>query len=221
MPTRNDSAVMPDVGALMLSYARIGLTDWNTTDRGLKDRARKCLGHYLAEDEGLVGTTLGARGLDRSKLRFIPMPTRNVKRDVERCFFVPIRQFSEGRLSLTLELFLLVRGEDCLGLRLEPANAAGESHDYAHVQMSRSLLGDALIVPTPGWIPESYPAFPSASSEPLDMVLFMMTAIHGHSSGVVSLLVDIFQAESRPLDGKRCIARLRALLGLDLQADQL
>lgn len=200
----------------MLSYAKLGLGDWEGADLPLKNRARRCLSGLLVEDDGQLGVTLGARGVDMEKLKFIPMPTRNIVRDVDRGFFVPIQRFDGGTPDpiLTLELVLLVRQEHCLGLRLEPAHPSGQSHDYGHIQMSREVLG--LAIATPAWIPVSYPAFPSSTSEPLDMFLFMMTAIHGHSGegGVLEMLADIFRARSRPRDARECADRLRTLLGL-------
>lgn len=206
--------MITSVGELMLSYAKLGLGDWRAADPLLKTRARKCLSGLLAEDDGQLGVTLGARGAAMEKLKFIPMPTRNVIRDVERGFFVPLQRLEGGETILTLYLVFLVRHEHCLSLRLEAAHATGQSHDYGHIQMTRDVLG--LIIPTPDWIPVSYPAFPSSTSDPVDMVLFMMTAVHGHSGagGVLEMLTDIFRARSRPNDARECADRLTALLGL-------
>jgi len=48
----------------------------------------------------------------------------------------------------------------------------------------------------PQWVPDSYPAFPIRSSEPLRMFLSMATSIHGYERGMIPLLQDVF--ENRP-----------------------
>ena len=121
---------------------------------------------------------------------------------IEFCFFMP-RTINDcyNHEQVAFDLFLLVKGENNLALRFEPADEVGYSHSYAHVQLCRKVgKGSSEFIPkgVPNWVPDSYPAFPLPSSEPLKLFLSMATALHGRSGGIDKVLREIFQKAGRP-----------------------
>jgi hypothetical protein len=203
-----------DFEGLMRNYARRGIADWKdikSTPRELRDRARDCLGLGIAQDEPqafvTISTTFDGTNLDR--LRFIPMPKLPSRPGIDRCFFLPVRRrWPGGQETVVFELFLLVAQKNCLAFRFEPKHRRGDAHIYGHVQLCRTLSRPVTGVPP--WLPDKYPAFPTSVSEPLGGFLCMATAVHGHGTGVVPILEEIFQG--RPFELARYIDELKKVL---------
>lgn len=202
---------------LMELYARRGVADWKTADSRLRKRAGECLAatQIAAREEDAIDTIKTFyTGKNVNDLSFIPMPKPG-KNPIERCFFLPIRERKpDGTETLALELLVLVARKDCLAFRFEPAHHATSRHGYGHLQMNRKMVkGSIPIVGIPSWLPDSYPAFPISTSDPLKTFLAMATAVHGYASGgLPDLIVDIFQKASRASDSAIYIAELRLFL---------
>jgi hypothetical protein len=180
---------------LMRLYARRGIADWKTAPTELRGRAARCLGTAIAENEAEANVSIYTLYDEKnaSRLRFIPMP-KHPTGGIERCFFIPVRELqSGGKETVAFELFLLVARTDCLAFRFEPAHAARSVHNYAHVQFSRKMLRKTIDVKgVPEWLPDSYPAFPTLTAEPVGAFLCMVTAVHGYKNGCTAVLQDIF-----------------------------
>ena len=101
---------------------------------------------------------------------------------------------------MAFDLFLFVKEQNCLAFRFEPPDKPNWSHNYPHVQLSRDLL-HRTVKPKgiPSWLPDSYPAFPLPSSDPLKMFLSLVTAVHGRHKGFESILVEMFQTAGRSI----------------------
>ena len=209
-----------DLLEFMSLYARLGIADWQKAPAELRKRAAQCLGSEIADNDAEAAVTIQTiydeNNADR--LRFIPMPKRP-KAGIERCFFLPIRQFIKGgTLTASFDLFLLVAGRNCLAFRFEPAHAPSSAHGYNHVQMSQKLLRKTVVANTLSWLPDTYPAFPLhvATSDPLRMFLSLTTAVHGYgrsyASGMSVLLQDIFQAAGRAPEAPAYLSVLNSVL---------
>jgi hypothetical protein len=150
------------------------------------------LGNNLAEDEPEASNTIHAiRGGTRKQL-FIPMPTI-YHTGIEQCFFLPIREAND---KTSFDLLLLCEANNCLGFRFEPAQLG--THDYGHIQLNRKMLGQTLPVEgLPDWVPESYPAFPLRTSDPVEMFLSMATSVHGYRRGMSELLRDVLNEPAK------------------------
>lgn len=195
----------PNVVDLMELYAKKGVDYWlgKETPQALRTRAEGRLGGptQIANDEDDAVKTIGTffDGTNASQLSFIPMP--KCGKGIDRCFFLPVRRKTPtGTEEMSFELLLLVQGKKCLAFRFEPAHSVRGRHGYGHVQMSKKMLkGNIELNEVLGWLPDSYPAFPISSSDPLKMFLAMTTAIHGYESpgGLRHLLIEIFQEASR------------------------
>ena len=205
----------PDLFDLMEQYALRGLDDWrNNTGEDLQRRARECLGMAIADTDWEVRMLIrnACNGGAIGQQKFIPMPNHRHE-GIERCFFLPIREHGDENIKMAFDLFLLVDEENCLAFRFEPADPPEQSHNYGHVQLSRRLLR-RTIEPSgiPSWLPDSYPAFPVPSSDPLKMFLSMATAVHGYAGGIESVLQDLFQKASRPGDAAPYVGVLQEML---------
>jgi hypothetical protein len=205
-----------DLIDLMKLYARRGVEDWNTACGELRGRAAKCLGTGIAEkyDQARVTIDTVYNALNANQLSFIPMPKLS-KGKIDRCFFLPVREYDGVQETVAFELFLLVARTDCLAFRFEPAHRLPSTrHGYGHVQMSRTMLRKTIQVHgVPGWLPDSYPAFPLSTSDPLKMFLAMATAVHGYASGgLADLLTDIFQKAGRAVDSAGYLKELKEML---------
>jgi hypothetical protein len=189
----------PDLVDLMGLYARRGIADWKKAPAELRNRALVCLGPTIAdsEAEALIAIRTFYSAATPKPHKFIPMP-KHPKGGVERCFFLPIREAQpNGQVRTAFELFLLVARKDCLAFRFEPADPPNSAHGYGHVQLSRNMVKKTVEVRgVPSWLPDSYPAFAIATSDPLRMFLMMATAVHGYSGGIVTVLQDVFQKAS-------------------------
>lgn len=187
---------------LMRLYARRGIADWKTAPHELRGRASRCLGTAIAENEAEANVTIYTKydPTRVSQMRFIPMP-KHPKKGIERCFFLPLREVEAGgNETVGFELFVLVARTDCLAFRFEPAHKPPSVHNYGHVQLSRKMVRRTIEVKgIPVWLPDSYPAFPILTSEPLKAFLCMVTAVHGYEDGCTSVLQDIFAGRSAEL----------------------
>lgn len=204
----------PDLMELLHLYARRGIADWAGAPAELKKRAVECLGTDIAENEAEAGVTLSTmyNGRNMNRLRFIPMP-KHPRGGAERSFFAPIReQGRAGTDRVAFDLFVLVGSKNCLAFRFEPGHPLPSAHSYGHVQMSRMVLRRTVVTKSLPWLPDTYPAFPLLTSEPLRMFLSMATAVHGYSTGLVTLLRDIFQAEGRIRELGGYLELLRGML---------
>jgi len=191
-----------DFEELMRLYARRGIADWKAAPQELRGRALRCLGTAIAENETEANVTIYTKydPTRVNQMRFIPMP-KHPKKGIERCFFLPIREVqSGGKEAVAFELFVLVARTDCLAFRFEPAHKLPSVHNYGHVQMSRKMLRKTIEVKgIPDWLPDSYPAFPILTSEPLRAFLCMVTAVHGYENGCTAVLQDIFAGRASEL----------------------
>lgn len=201
---KRDSPMSLDYVDLMKLYARQGIAHWNSAPWDLQTRARKCLGFGIAEKYEQARVTIDTiyNSRNANQLSFIPMPKLS-KGGIDRCFFLPIRAYDGAEVTVAFELFLLVRRTDCLAFRFEPAHRRPSTrHGYGHVQMSRKMLRRTIEVQgIPEWLPDSYPAFPMSTSNPLKMFLAMATAVHGYADGgLEDLLGEMFQAAGRAIE---------------------
>lgn len=168
---------------LMKEYALHGIRQWRDVDLDLRNRANMCLGNRVVDTEPELHYQIGRP----SHKKFFPMPRGSYRSDLKYCFFR-----TENGISFLL--YILVNDTNSLILRFEPADEPGWNHDYAHVQFCREDLGGGIVpLGIPDWIPDSYPAFPLPSSEPLKLFLSMITAVHGRSNGIQNIFREIFQ----------------------------
>lgn len=203
-----------DVEELMKRYAMHGIAHWghNTPDH-VKQRAAIALSSSnIAENDHEVQQTI--KTLNAAARKFIPMPRIN-HAGILSCFFLPIRTANGENVRFAFDLFLLVDNENCLGFRFEPADSPDYAHAYGHVQMNCKMLGGSLTVNgIPQWLPDSYPAFPICSSDPLQMFLSMTTSVHGYGSayadGMRGILLEIFQ--NHPLDAAKYLEKMNGFL---------
>ena len=182
----------PDLYELMKRYAAVGFEDWNATNGATRKRAQVCLQYQILESE---------HHITRTPAKFLPMPKLRGK-GIDFGFFMPRTINYHGHEKLAFDLFLLVSGSKNLAFRFEPADNPNRSHNYAHIQFCRKFRrGHSEFKPIglPQWLPDSYPAFPLPSSEPLDLFLFMATALHGRRGGIDAILKEIFQKAGRTL----------------------
>lgn len=201
-----------EIHELMSLYARRGLEEWGRRDDVRRRAERLLTPKRIASNRGELDFSLTPHRIS-DRLMLLPMPSLPT-RDFECCLFAPIHQTADdGGLNYSFDLWLLISGEECLAFRFEPAHPDGEAHDYSHVQFSRRLLRGHLDARVPSWLPHSYPAFPATASDPVHMFLYMLTSVHGHSGGILKLLVEIFQAEGKPQHVKPYLEALQRLLG--------
>lgn len=220
-----------DVWDLMELYARRGVDDWIRANADLRRRAGDCfLATQIATSHREAIDTINAvfngpiRDGDAASLAharslsFIPMPKPG-RHQIERCFFLPVREKIGGKEKVSFDLALLVSGRNCLAFRFEPADPPTWRHGYGHLQMNQKMLkkmislGGTPGVGVPTWIPDSYPAFPISTSNRLRMFLAMGTAVHGYANrGFADLLVDIFQTAGRTADSTAYLAELALFL---------
>jgi len=191
-----------DYMELMRLYARRGIADWKIASHELRIRAFRCLGTAIADHEAEANVTINTlfNGQNANQLRFIPMPKRP-KKGIDRCFFLPLREMQQGgAVTVAFELFVLVARTDCLAFRFEPAHKASV-HNYGHVQLSRKMLRKTIDVKgIPEWVPDSHPAFPILTSEPLRVFLCMVTAVHGYDDGCTEILREMFDGRAGELN---------------------
>ena len=199
---------------LMKLYSRRGLADWKKTPHPLRKRARKHLTYAgIAEDQAQATIAINTiwNQNNTSRIKFIPMPKRS-KNAFERCFFLPIREITaNGCQSMGFELFVLVDESNCLAFRYEAAHP-GSIHDYGHVQLTKRVKKRTAPTEIPSWIPDSYPAFPIGTSDPLNVFLAMAVSVHGYSGGFLEVLQEVLQTASRAREMRFYVKRLRVML---------
>lgn len=204
-----------DLDELMKLYARRGVDEWwRDASAELRKRAPLCLGMGIADDYDQASVAIRATyaGVVNSRFRYIPMPRFPKNPGIDWAFFLPIREAGHnGRVSF--DLFLIVNGRNCIGFRFEPAHPGLTLHGYGHVQACKAMLRSSLPLATlPPWLPDRYPAFAIATSNPLRMFLSMVTAMHGYQGGTTRIILEIFQAASRTRDANLYLNELDALL---------
>jgi len=200
---------------LMKPYVQRGVADWRDAPAPIRQRALVCLANKIAdkEHEALEAIEKFRNGVVLVQPRFIPMPNIQ-KKETHYFFFLPFGKSDEnGDIRAYFDLVVLVEDQKCLGFRFEPADLPDRAHGYGHVQLCHSMLGGSIKVPgIPEWLPDSYPAFSIATSDPLRMFLSMATAAHGHHGGVTQILKEIFQ--DRPIAISSYLNTLKSTLGL-------
>ena len=175
------------LSVLMKEYALQGLRDWQGADPKLRNRAKTCLGNKIVGEEDEFNYEIFKTSHDK----FFPMPKGMNEKELKYCFFR-----TNGKKSF--ELFILVKESTSLAFRFEPADAPEWRHNYAHVQFCRKMEGKQICpAEIPSWIPDSYPAFPLPSSDPLKLFLSMLTSVHGRSDGIEKIFREIFQKASQ------------------------
>lgn len=199
-----------DLTDLMKLYARRGIQDWNASRPQVRQQASAVLKNKIATNEWEAFRTINAnlKGGADERCMFIPMPTVN-HGGIQSCFFIPIRVPGNG--GTAFDLLLLVDDENGLGFRFEPADPPTMSHSYGHVQMNRMMFRRSIEVASiPRWLPDSYPAFPIRSSDPLHLFLMMATSVHGYGDGMIRVLKEVFV--NRPIDTARYLETLKECL---------
>jgi hypothetical protein len=78
--------------------------------------------------------------------------------------------------------------------------------------MSQQLLRRTITTAVPSWLPNKYPAFPLSTTDPLKVFLAMITAIHGYTGGVVSVLQEIFWRAGRAQETLLYLDALKKML---------
>lgn len=172
---------------LLKEYALLGVKDWHKADGELQAHARKCLENQIIDSDWEFWQQVNQPAQDL----FLPMPRRSEAKQLEFCFF-------RVRNDASFELFVLVDRENSLAFRFEPADEDAFRHNYPHVQFCARLQKRELRPGgVPGWLPESYPAFPLPYSDPMGLFLAMLTSIHGRAGGLDQILREIFQQASK------------------------
>jgi len=217
-----------DLESLMKRYAMSGLDFWeNDVSSGEQQRARRCLGQdVIAEIEEDVNEVVYSRSNRHNPhlVRYIPMP--GPVRNVDHAFFRPIRTYpSKDIVKTSFSLFLIVtqreetgdqsggisevpprplRKKDmCLAFRWELPEEGSNTHGYAHIQFCRNMAKNGPDHRgIPDWMPESYPAIPIGTSDPVKMFLSLAMSVHGidlkndpATLGLGRILVNAFKNE--------------------------
>ena len=206
---------MVDVGAdllsdLMLQYALEGLHDWKqNTDEEVRNQARKLLSHRIFSNDGELRSGMAQPRPDK----FFPIPRFGYKSEILFCCFLPRAQQPGVLDRFSFVLFLMLKNDNSLVFRFEPAEESGYRHNYPHVQLCQNVIGmnpPPMGVPT--FIPERDPAFPLPSSNPLKLFLSMATAVHGRSGGVEKLIRTIFAKGSAVSASQKYFKALNEML---------
>jgi len=206
------SILSDELRGLLLPYSRAGVGEWRRAKDLLQRTVRNILGQkWIAEGVAEAENALARAGRG-SPEKLIPMPLGPGRVRFARAFFSPLVTDGGGSTRLAFEVVVIVAKKQALAYRFEPPHRDG-THTYAHVQMSREVLGRILNVEgVPSWLPTSYPAHPLPSHDPLGLFLCMLTSMHGYRGGSQQIIRDVLLAESRSADVSRYIARLDALL---------
>lgn len=180
---------------LMERHGDLGIKWWKSkVKQSHRNEIARRLGCKIAEQIHDVRLTIGSSYSEntRSELRFIPMVTN--ASGIEYAFFLPIREHGSNGISrLSFDLYLVVDDVNSLGFRWEPADTEDSRHCYGHVQMCKKLIRKN-IEPSgiPSWIPDSFPAIPISTTDPLQMFLSLTTSVHGFGGGLLSELRAMF-----------------------------
>ncbi len=197
----------------MEAYALLGFSEWNNETDLIQKRERLRLKQKVVANEWALRAQIRNvtnTNFDGDATSF--MPIRRCRHDgINRCFFLPRRVGNDGSLAFDLVFFVTQHEE--LAFRFEPADPPDYSHNYPHVQFSRMVAGRRVKLDgVPCWIPDSYPAFPLPSSEPLRLFLAMLVTVHGRSGGAEKVIRDMFQRANRPRLAVGYLQTLREML---------
>ena len=88
-----------------------------------------------------------------------------------------------------------------LGLRYETPED-GDNHNYYHAQPCRSMAASRTPVAEALPIPDRYPAFPLAATSSVDLLLCLVTSIHG-MNGLTGLRTNVLNSET--MRGNECL----------------
>lgn len=187
---------------LLLAYARLGVRDWNSQPRNIKNFKERKLGVHIASNENIaeraVVSPFVANSSGSDSLKLIPMPQK--QKSVYAAFFAPwlSRQGSKDQQNLAFDLVVLTQQGPTMAFRFEPASTYPNStHGYDHVQLNESLgqrqvsLDYAITN-----LPTTYPAFPIPSKEPVTRFLSMVVSIHGFPCGTNSVIQTALNGRS-------------------------
>jgi len=175
--------------SLVKAYARLGIEDWKSADRGTKGKTVRLLGHHRLVDDPQQSDNAILRAVrgQNSQILFFPTPKKNWEAHVEQCLF-SLRRVDDDHAAFNL--LLLCHNGRWLGFRFEPPDDFG-THRYSHVQMCRKIKSEHAGNEVDGlvdWVPDHYPAFPVRGSDSLQMFLSLVTSIHGYPGGVDEVL---------------------------------
>jgi hypothetical protein len=184
--------VTDDVISLLKAYARRGIEDWKSVEKGTSDKTLSLLGyHRLVQNPQQSDNAIPqAISGQNARMLFFPMPNKNQGKHIDQCLF-SVRRVDDNRASF--DLLLLCHNGKWLGFRFEPRDDNG-SHGYSHVQMSRKVKSNDASEEIGGlvdWVPDHYPAFPVRGSNPLQMFLSLVTSIHGYPGGIDEVLREL------------------------------
>ena len=202
------------VQKVVLEYAKLGIEEWNGANSDVKRRARAFLGYDIAEEEWNIAAMF--KGADGS---FIPMPRGPEQGQLEWSFFWFTGAWFDDTPRITFNLYILVReAKEGLAFRFEPQGLG--THNYGHFQFSVKIGPQTAKTLTPGWLPDSYPAFPCGVSDPMGLFLYMATSIHGYKGGFEEILADMLKKNFiSPSQYGWCSKELNRLLGLTPETD--
>lgn len=190
--------MLKELQEVLRLYAAKGVGDWQSARGELKTRAKSCLPMTIAEDEKDLHTALNTYFNKKNppNLSLIPMPDKGAK-GIDRAFFVPIIEQTEGQPCVAFDLVLLVHQRNVFAFRFESAHSES-NHDYAHAQISRRLVRKTIpICSCPTWWPDAYPAFPFVADTPLRLFLAMAISVHGNTHGMRPLLRNLLVQANR------------------------
>lgn len=202
--------------ALMRLYALRGVNQWTQpANYNLRQTAKRSILDGIVENEAGVGQVVS-----KGAPKFLPMmelPGRK-RAGYEWCFFLPL---SQGGQLVSLVLLWLAQqggssaGQTALAFRFERDRETESRHRYWHMQLTRKIKvpggKDIDVKRLPGWLPDSYPAFPVPGESCLDMFLAMLTAVHGYPNGVEDVIKGLWQRASQPQEARFYLKRLKAM----------
>lgn len=196
---------------LILAYAKRGREEWARAPDEVRESALNCLGNRIAKSDAEVSKALSLAyySSDAKCRMLLPMPKPS---KLDWAFFVPIREGGDAATPKhSFHVCLLVKDENCLGLRFEFGHEPDSSHDYSHVQLSRDIVrGGFQIGGVPNWLPDSYPAIPVRARDSLEMFLCVCVSVHGFSgdSGMKQTFRELSQQLARPNLASALVERL-------------
>lgn len=196
-----------EINQLMRRYAWKGVGEWSRADQGLQKNAHICVGGRIAENPTQANLALDVRHNNDPRARFIPMPRLRCPSVDVGFFFAPVCQGNVVSFDL-----VCVAGSICFGLRFEPPGEG--THRYAHFQFTSNMLGKAHPLSGMPPLPESYPAFPTGTSDTVQLFLYLVTAVHGYHGGALELLGEIFREASMTHHLAEYTETMRRVLGV-------
>lgn len=233
---------------LLRKYALKGVADWRDADPKIKTMATCCLKGMVVENADDIESVINQKLHRRfSAPMFIPMAAHTDK--IKKAFFIPIFEQHNNKVErVTIHLFMIVAKLDddetsenegfvrsetnverfdgdarhrCLAFRWEQADHNDSAHGYAHVQMCTNVLRNRpWHLGIPKWLPQSYPAFPICTNDPVEMFLSMATAVHGYggNNDMRQMIRSIFESSNigDANTARKCSNTLKGLLKVKL-----